>query len=265
MPRFFVLAVWFASLSGAFGAYADDAALYEKIRIAKESYQKDVAKLRDDVQKNLKKAEDSARKTGNKSLLDKIKQESEAFSAKGLPPTVISTKEGHRKIRKARETLEELYNQSIKALTKSGMDDAADTLKKELRAFQIKERVFEGKHYCVMNPPLLWHEAQSACENQGGHLAIIRTEAESLYLISLLKAEAINASYIGATDEKKEGLWLWVDETLVSYANWDRVHAQPNNRGNQGQPEHYALIILEYDGKWWDTPDFAFPFICQWD
>jgi hypothetical protein len=129
----------------------------------------------------------------------------------------------------------------------------------------LDEKVLEGKHYQVMKGPLTWHEARLVCESQGGHLAIVHNESENRFLIAQLRSAGVDSAYIGATDERKERQWQWVDGTALTYENWDRDHAQPNNRTNSGQPEHYAAILLEYQGKWWDVPPGANAFICQWD
>jgi hypothetical protein len=265
VPRPSMLAAFFFLTGLASFTIADEDSTYAKIQKAKEAHQKDVARVREEVLKGLQRAEDAARKSGNKPLLDKVKQETETFEAKGTPPSVISTKESQRKLRRSRENLETLYHLSIKALTKAGKDDAADTLKNELAKFQMDEKVLEGKHYLVMKAPLTWHEARLACENQGGHLAIIHNEAQSRFLIAQLKSAGVDLAFIGATDERRERQWQWVDGTFLTYENWDREHAQPNNRTNSGQPEHYAAMLLEYQGKWWDVPNEASAYICQWD
>ena len=249
-------------------AFGDDEVLQAKLRTAKESYQKESETLRDGVLKSLKKAEDTARKAGNKSLLDKIKDETTAFESKGTLTTVVSVREYHRSIRKARKNLEDVYLQSIKALTKASMIDEANTLERELGEFQIAAGIFLGKHYAVIKQRLSWHEAKAASEKMGGHLAIIRNEAEARYLTSLVKVGTVNNPFIGATDEKREGQWLWIDGTVVSYNNWDRERGQPNDDAGDGRPENYAIIMRDRNGKWNDVPDTYSAvdgFICEWE
>lgn len=266
MRRFFALVMLFAIAESPTSVFGDENALFDRIRKAKETYERDSKELRDDVLTRLKKAEDTARQTGNKTLVDKIKEETDALESNGTPPSVISTRDYLRKLRRSRETLEELYIETIKALTKAGMDDEAGTIEKELGQFQVAAKIFQGKHYAVVKSQMSWREARLACEGEGGHLAVVNSESEANYLVALLKAEGARAAFIGATDEQREGNWFWVDGRRVSYSNWDREHRQPNNRGNAGQPEHHAAILLEYDGKWWDVPNApGEAFICQWD
>ena len=264
MPRFFTLVMLFAIAESPTNLFGDDA-LFERLRKAKATYERDSRELRDDVLMRLKRAEDTARQTGNKPLLDKIKNETDALESKDTPPSVISTKDYLRKLRKARESLERIYNDSIKAMTKAGMDDEAETIERELADFQIAAKVFRGKHYAVVKSRLLWHDARVACEREGGHLAIVNSESENKYLIALLRAAGAGAAFIGATDEKREGNWFWIDGTRVAYSNWDREHFQPNNDGGGGRPEHHAAILLQYDGRWWDLCDAPEAFICEWN
>ena len=96
-------------------------------------------------------------------------------------------------------------------------------------------------------------------------MAIVRTESENRFLMALMKAAGCDAAFLGATDKRLEGQWQWVDDTVVNYSNWDREHGQPNNNTGTGEPEHYAAILLEYQGQWWDVPGSSSDFICQWD
>jgi predicted peroxiredoxin len=260
----FGLAIFAAASSG------NESVMWAKIRAAKVTFTKTCEKLREPVLKNLKKAEETARKAGNKPLLDRIKEESDAFESKGVPPSVVATKEYQRQLRKAAEDLEEVYIQSIRAITKAGLDDEAETIEKELGEFRMVARVFHGKHYRIVKDRYNWHEARAACEKQVGHLAIVASEAENRFLTALLKAEGVQIAYIGATDEKKEGQWLWIDGTRLAYSDWDLQHGQPNNNDGKGHAEHYAAIYADRDGKWWDLPGQQHPdlrtgFIFQWD
>jgi hypothetical protein len=123
---------------------------------------------------------------------------------------------------------------------------------------------FLGKHYKVFPQELTWHEARLRCQRLGGHLAVVTSEEENRFLTSLLKERGLAEAWIGATDERVEGRWVWVDGTPMGYSNWGPQ--QPNNK--QGL-EHYVVLRVDVDGKWSDQPNASNQhhpgFVCQWD
>jgi hypothetical protein len=132
---------------------------------------------------------------------------------------------------------------------------------------------FRGKFYKVFPRLLSWHQAQQVCLDLGGHLAVVKSEDENQFLMSLMKRHAVGVVWLGATDERVEGSWFWVDGQPLRYRNWNP--GQPNNKQNLG---HYMIMIAgdtaaitrgAQDGKWHDQPNVSVQwspgFICQWD
>jgi hypothetical protein len=132
---------------------------------------------------------------------------------------------------------------------------------------------FRGKFYKVYRQQLSWREARFKCQELGGHLSIVKSEDENRFLSLLMKSKGVSVVWLGATDEKAEGSWVWVDGDQLGYTNWNPT--QPNNK--QGQ-EHYMVMIAGnsvamsrgvQDGKWHDQPNVSVQwspgFICQWD
>lgn len=240
----------------------------DRLAAAKESHEKEESQFRDDVVKVLKSAEDAARRAGKKEQLDRIKLETDEFEAKGTLPKSVVTRDAQRRIRKQREELEDVYLATIKSLTKAGQDDDAANIEKELGEFRSQAGIFRGKHFAVFRKPASIDEAATWCEKQGGHLATVSSAEEDAFILSLLKREGVDLAYIGASDAKKEGTWLWTDGRRVAYSNWDRVEGQPNNRGWKGEPEHWSGIRVSKGGKWWDLPpvwEGIDGCVCQWD
>ena len=68
---------------------------------------------------------------------------------------------------------------------------------------------------------------------------------------------------LGATDEVKEGNWVWVSGEPWDYTNWDR--GEPNNMDH---PENYLEIpsrLAPY--PLWNDVDTrgGKHFVCEWD
>ncbi len=120
---------------------------------------------------------------------------------------------------------------------------------------------FNGHWYKIYKGQLSWHEKKKKCEELGGYLACIETEAEQKFIAKLANDEYLS---LGATDEAEEGEWKWVNGAPFTYKAW--MDGQPNNYGGV---ENY-LATYDY-GEWVDVAvegdDFWMPtgYICEWE
>lgn len=176
-------------------------------------------------------------------------------------------------------------------LGRSGADDTATQTIEATEATEMTEEPenvdlldateFNGNYYEVMNYGTDWLDAKAACEDRGGHLAIITSQEEEDFIESLIEAnrsEDIYHYWLGATDEDVEGTWTWVDGTVFwiggpaaqgghsvdgMYNNW--LPSQPNNSlkedsngqdyleiqvtmGNEGPAEYMTWTDITEDG-----------------
>ena len=74
--------------------------------------------------------------------------------------------------------------------------------------------------------------------------------------------------WLGATDEIKEGDWVWVTGESWSYTNW--YPSEPTNccpaqycGPQECTPESY--LTVDNTGQWNDTPDGEMFFVCEWE
>uniref|UniRef100_UPI0037E8115F C-type lectin domain family 4 member E-like isoform X2 n=1 Tax=Semicossyphus pulcher TaxID=241346 RepID=UPI0037E8115F len=73
---------------------------------------------------------------------------------------------------------------------------------------------FETKCYNFSTKKFLWSQSRAECEHQGGHLVKIDSRNEQAFLELKLRDKMDNAEdkfWIGLTDAKDEGTWLWAD------------------------------------------------------
>jgi serine/threonine protein kinase len=127
---------------------------------------------------------------------------------------------------------------------------------------------FKGHAYKFFFEVLTWHQAKSRCEEMGGHLPIIETEAENNFVAALAeKGIALHREFdgvwLGATDERQEGEWEWINGKKSKFTKWNA--GQPNNKGNA---EHYLFLWLLHR-EWCDQPAQSLQhttyFVCEWD
>jgi hypothetical protein len=122
---------------------------------------------------------------------------------------------------------------------------------------------FQGHSYMVVIPEkdLEWHQAKAACEALGGHLATITSKEEQAFITKLADGRYL---FLGATDEKVEGTYVWVTGEPFTFTDW--MEGQPNNYGDA---ENW---LATYDGgQWVDVANegsaFWMPtgYICEWE
>ncbi|KAL0970111.1 hypothetical protein UPYG_G00237290 [Umbra pygmaea] len=108
---------------------------------------------------------------------------------------------------------------------------------------------FNRSCYYFSDDKLTWEESQYACIHDGGHLVIIESLQEQEFLrIKVGNPGYEDSPWIGMTDQKTEGTWVWVDSTTLNDNNkyWDQNNGTVNSNTpeptNSGGQEHCAGI-----------------------
>ncbi|KAK7800574.1 hypothetical protein U0070_013378 [Myodes glareolus] len=100
-----------------------------------------------------------------------------------------------------------------------------------------------GNCYFVSKYQLNWNSAVKACQEVEAQLVIIQSDEEQNFL--QLTSKAKGATWMGLSDLKKEGSWLWVDNSPLSsrfQKYWNR--GEPNNIGEED--------CVEFAGDGWN-------------
>ena len=63
-----------------------------------------------------------------------------------------------------------------------------------------------------------WTEAKADAEARGGHLATIASKLESEEVLSA----STDSPWIGGTDQVVEGQWKWIDDSDITFSNWEQ-------------------------------------------
>ncbi|KAJ7999634.1 hypothetical protein DPEC_G00196440 [Dallia pectoralis] len=74
-----------------------------------------------------------------------------------------------------------------------------------------------------------WEDSRRDCEEKNADLLIIKSREEQVYLHGLNN----EVFWIGLTDKKHEGKWMWVDGTELTTGYW--AGGQPDNRNNMDE------------------------------
>ncbi len=100
----------------------------------------------------------------------------------------------------------------------------------------------KGISYYISKDVLNWPNAKSKAESMGAQLVVISDPEENALLTSVLDE---NSVFIGLSDREKEGTFVWVDGSPMTYSNW--FFEQPNNYGNSQD-----YVELMNNGFWND-------------
>lgn len=118
-------------------------------------------------------------------------------------------------------------------------------------------KLYGGHVFKYFSTALTWHNAKTACESLGGHLATSTSAEKDTFLYTVTTEQV----WLGATDEETEGTWKWVTGEAWSYTNWSS--GEPNNH-NKG--EHYLGRPWTGTKEWFDAGGGAeLGYICEWD
>lgn len=256
---------------------AQDDPIRRKLDAAKAAYDTQMSKYREDVDAWFNKEDKRARDLKPAEVpaqVNRVAAEKAAFDQNGtLPgraPLLLKDKP-----KKERSTLEIAFNKAAGEYYKLNSNLEAKRVEEELQKFSNKSThppdavSYEGMFYQAFPSQLTWKEAMKECERLGGRLACIDDEKQNKFVIELIGQQKIDAAWVGASDEKSEGNWIWVSGAPMKFKNWGV--RQPNNKGDG---EHYLLIIFNHNGqpdwkgKWSDQPnkstEHAPGFVCEW-
>ncbi|XP_063084371.1 CD209 antigen-like protein E isoform X1 [Cavia porcellus] len=90
---------------------------------------------------------------------------------------------------------------------------------------------FQGSCYLFSRTLGSWDSSVSSCQAMGAHLVIINSVAEQRFL-SYWDIRKNYLTWIGLSDQNKEGSWNWVDNTPLQLSFWK--DGEPHNNGNEG-------------------------------
>jgi hypothetical protein len=118
--------------------------------------------------------------------------------------------------------------------------------------------------YFLTPTPMTWTDAQAAAVAAGGNLVTVRSAEENAWIMATFCSgpNADRALWIGLTDQKQEGTFVWISGDPSAYRYWNG--GEPNNSGCMMPPiaENYAAInwhtsqgYPNVPGTWNDCPD----------
>lgn len=123
----------------------------------------------------------------------------------------------------------------------------------------------------LFTAPDTWNNARDRCKCLGAQLLKIESAAENDFLKRAFLTSSGLTFWIGLSDQKEEGRWIWADGTLLGrYNNWEATN--PNNNGGNQNCGHISMgsfklrkyAFVDFDGWWNDLEcDFELGYICE--
>ncbi|KAJ8256382.1 hypothetical protein COCON_G00185340 [Conger conger] len=119
--------------------------------------------------------------------------------------------------------------------------------------------LFSSKCYYFSTEEKSWKDSHSDCLRQGADLVIIESEEEQGFITNRTREHPY---WIGLTDSKTEGTWLWVDKTLLQKWFWRSGepddHYWPGTETQSKEKDADCAVTVPYENTWKDTRCFSF-------
>ncbi|XP_072536595.1 C-type lectin domain family 4 member E isoform X2 [Salminus brasiliensis] len=128
--------------------------------------------------------------------------------------------------------------------------------------------LLQGKCYFFSEDKLDWKHSKDSCASMGSHLTILHTHQQHDDLGKTARTlGGFDYHYwIGLTDSEEEGVWKWVDNTVVNKTYWSDWHKEPNNHHSGGLHGEDCAVLESHSTTWFDVPcDFLYKRICEMD
>jgi hypothetical protein len=90
----------------------------------------------------------------------------------------------------------------------------------------------------VVQGTYTWHQAKADAVERGGRLALFPTGDLYDRVIAKVRQNFSEALWLGLTDEAQEGVWRWLDGSLLTYSRW--IAGEPNNVNNEDFAVSYS-------------------------
>uniref|UniRef100_UPI00358EA39E C-type lectin domain family 11 member A-like n=1 Tax=Myxine glutinosa TaxID=7769 RepID=UPI00358EA39E len=128
----------------------------------------------------------------------------------------------------------------------------------------LRGRRISGRCYLLFREYASHEQAASRCEDTGGSLAA-PSDATTRRAIARYARSAVSGNWfvwIGVTDHRAEGVYIYSDGSRVISAPWYRAY--PVVQPNGGHAENCVVFTVS-DGAWWDSPcSGRHLFLCQY-
>nr|CAD7438675.1 unnamed protein product [Timema bartmani] len=107
-----------------------------------------------------------------------------------------------------------------------------------------------------------WDEAEATCQSEGGHLVVIDSEEEALYVLGLFPSQEgeVKGSHYGVRDNEQDGSFVTIYGNPLSETGYERwARGQPDDDNGA----EFCIELIR-NGEFNDEPcSKELPFICE--
>lgn len=120
---------------------------------------------------------------------------------------------------------------------------------------------FRDHWFKILDGRMSWDTAFRKCQALGGRLAVVPDQDTWRFLAPRIGNSMV---WLGASDSEAEGVWKWVDGSLLTFLAW--TPGQPNNQDNEDYLHTWkgGWNDNQRDGRWNDGKAFVGGCVCEW-
>ncbi|XP_043269965.1 secretory phospholipase A2 receptor-like [Venturia canescens] len=105
-----------------------------------------------------------------------------------------------------------------------------------------------------------WNQARKICIEEGGHLAIIRTDEEEKIVLQMMTDKSVDTAWLGLHDVFENGVWISIFDEPVDHIGWSKW----STRFSPNPSSDHCATILRTDGAMTDHDCASrIPFVCK--
>ncbi|XP_039542019.1 CD209 antigen-like protein C isoform X1 [Pimephales promelas] len=145
-------------------------------------------------------------------------------------------------------------NAHIKLIFHKDMENSSKIQHCPKKDFPAKWVQDKGRFYVFSNDTMDWNSSRERCQDLGGDLVIINSSEEQKFLANHIRIIGAQTLYwIGLTDSRKEGVWLWVDDSEVHLSFWAMP---PDDHKSADNPLGEDCVVMNgriAESRWGDV------------
>ncbi|PSN54443.1 hypothetical protein C0J52_06671 [Blattella germanica] len=132
------------------------------------------------------------------------------------------------------------------------------------KAYHRYQNLYKNSFYLHHPERVKWMEAVNACSEEGSHLVVVNSQAESEVISKFMTTNSITAIFAGFHDMFFEGEYITITGQTLEEAGFSTWHVREPDEESSGVNQDCGVVF--YDGRIGDLVcEHNVTFICEYE